>query len=54
MSNEFTERTFESRYVIEVQIGHFNVSLKFAIFVQKRELCTSALFLRTGIKQTYL
>ena len=46
MSNEIAERTIKSHYVIiEVQNGRLEFILRFAIFVQKRELCASALCL---------
>ena len=43
MSNEITERTIRSHYVIKVQNGHLDFIPRFAIFVRKRELCTSVL-----------
>ena len=55
MNNEIAERTIKSHYVIiEVQNGRLNFIPRFAIFVQKRELCALALCSWTGLQQTYL
>ena len=42
MSNQITERTVNSRYVIKVQNGRLDFYSQFANFVQKRELCGQA------------
>ena len=44
MNNEIAECTIKSHYVIEVQNGRLDFIPRFAIFVQKRELCASALY----------
>ena len=38
MSNQIAEHTIKSSYVIEVQNGRLDFILRFAIFVQKKEL----------------
>ena len=43
MSNQIAQRTIIGRYVIEVQNGHLDFILRFAIFVQEKELYVSAL-----------
>ena len=43
MSNQITERTINSHYIIKVQNGHLDFYSEFANFVQKRELCGPAL-----------
>ena len=43
MSNGIAERTIKDCYVIKVQNGHLDFILRFATFVQKRELCESVL-----------
>ena len=43
MSNQIAERTIKGHDVIEVQNGCLDFIPGFAIFVRKRELCSSAL-----------
>ena len=44
MSNEITEHTITSCYIMKAQNGQVDFISRFAIFVWKRELCISALF----------
>ena len=44
MSNQFTEHRIKSHYVAEMQNGHLNFIPRFAVFVQKRELYVSQLW----------
>ena len=51
MSNE---RTIESCYIIKVQNGHLDFIPRFAISMQERIPCISALLLRMVPQQAYL